>query len=121
MDIGTLSTLLGGIFGKKEGGVKPASLQAPTDPNAQKPASQNEIDKARSENADNKLPSWVTSTAQVIDYLNKQNAARAADLQNQRMQSSNQAMIAMNSLPGISGMTGSGSSRSRGLSAMAGI
>lgn len=121
MDIGTLSTLLGGIFGKKDGGVKPASLQAPTDPNAQNPASQNELDKAQKENDENALPGWVSATAKTIDYMTRQNAAREADLQSQRMLSAGQATNAMGMLPGLSGMTASGLARARGLNSVAGI
>lgn len=110
------SWLASKLFEKPET-VKPANLTAPTDPNAPK---KTEIDQAQDENAQNQMPGWVQSTAQVIDYLNKQNAAREADLQRQRQASATQATSAMSYLPGLSGMTASGLGRARGLNTMAG-
>lgn len=116
-----LQALLSGLFSKPDT-VKPATLTAPTDPNAPKTEvqKQTEIDKAQTENSQNQVPGWVQSTAQVIDYLNRQNAAREADLQRQRMDTAQQATNSMTALPGLSGMTSAGLGRARGLNAMAG-
>ena len=113
MELGTISTLLGGFFG----GGKP-TIKAPTLGEGIK--NPNEIEAASAENAQNKVPSWVNMAAGAIDYLNRQNAAREADLQEQRRASAAQGLNAINTLPGMSSMAAGDMARRRGLGAMAG-
>lgn len=63
---------------------------------------------------------WKQGAAQIFDQLNKENAAREADLQTQRRLSSQESMSRLQLIPGMNDMNATNMMRSRGLSAMAG-